>query len=150
MKKIFTLILALPTFILVKSQVIFRYDEAGNQIVRGMEGVDRNTNQTPNIITKDVKNTETLANQVANKIKVAPVPVKTDLNVFWEQDIKDYITKIELLPYNSVKIIESRTLTSNNFSNSCVFNMSKLTYGVYFLKFYLKDNSIYSVTVTKK
>lgn len=125
-----------------KSQVIFNYDDAGNQIYRGtISGTGRMANTMQ-------KATPTLADQVGNKIQAAPVPVKTVLNVIWEQDIKDYIVKIDLLPYNSFQVIETVDIKSKA-DNSYVFDMSSYPYGVYYLRFYLSDGSIYNRTITK-
>ena len=129
----------------LKAQVVFEYDEAGNQIYRGLKDGNKNTNTTPKSETKTLVSQ---ANTIANKIKVAPVPVKTDLNVFWDKEITNYILKIDLLPYNAFNIIETINI-SNLKTNSYVFKMSHLTFGVYYLKFYLSDGSIYTVSVTK-
>jgi hypothetical protein len=126
-----------------RSQVIFNYDDAGNQIYRGTtSGTGRMVSNT------ESTSTPTLADQVANKIQAAPVPVKTSLNVIWEQDIKDYILKIDLLAYNSFQIMETVDVKSK-MGNSYVFDMSKYPYGVYYLKFYLSDGNIYTRTITK-
>lgn len=123
--------------------VIFGYDEAGNQVFRGSTGpVCASCRGT------ESESTASLADQIENKIQAAPVPVKTDLTVIWDLSIKDYITKIELLPYNAFNIME--TLNINSLTdNSYVFRMSRYSYGVYYLKFYLSDGSIYTRTVTK-
>ena len=126
-----------------KSQVIFNYDDAGNQIYRGTtSGTGRMASST------ESTSTPTLADQIANKIQSAPVPVKTSLNVIWEKDIKDYIIKIDLLAYNSFQIMETVDVKSK-MGNSYVFNMSNYPYGVYYLRFYLSDGSIYNRTITK-
>ncbi len=144
-KNNFALLLIPFTCILVKSQeVAFDYDEAGNQIYRGLLGSkNRSTEDKP--LEKTVI---ALSKSIANKIRVAPVPVKSDLNVFWYKDVANYIKKIDLLPYNSFNIIETVGVSNLN-TNSYIFKMSHLTYGVYYLRFYLSDNSIYTVTVTK-
>lgn len=124
------------------SIVIFNYDDAGNQIHRGPLG-----NVCISCRPGDVTNT-TLADQIANKITAAPVPVKTDLSVFWDLSIKDFIISIDLLPYNGFNITESiniRSLTTNSY----IFRMNHLPYGVYYLKFNLTDGSVYTRTVTK-
>lgn len=126
-----------------RSQVIFNYDDSGNQIYRGTSsstGRMANSTESPS--------TPTLADQIANKIQTAPVPVKTVLNVIWEQNIKDYILKIDLLAYNSFQIMETVDVKSK-MGNSYVFDMSKYPYGVYYLKFYLSDGNIYTRTITK-
>lgn len=126
-----------------RSQVIFNYDDAGNQIYRGTaSGTGRMVSNA------ESTSTPTLADQVANKIQAAPVPVKTSLNVIWEKDIKDYIVKIDLLAYNSFQIMESIDIRSQK-GNSYVFNMSNYPYGVYYLRFYLSDGSVYNRTITK-
>ena len=133
--------LYISLFILVgmtsKAQVIFTYDDSGNQIYRGTaSGTGRMASST------ESTSIPTLADQIANKIQTAPVPVKTVLNVIWEQNIKDYILKIDLLAYNSVDV-------KSKMGNSYVFDMSKYPYGVYYLKFYLSDGNIYTRTITK-
>lgn len=125
------------------SIVIFSYDNAGNQIYRGPDGLICANCQNSNTTI-----TSSLADQMANKIQAAPVPVKTDLTVIWDNSVKDYITKIDLLPYNAFTIVETVNVRSLA-DNSYVFKMSNYSYGVYYLKFYLKDGSIYTRTVTK-
>ncbi len=139
--------LYISLFILVgmtsKAQVIFIYDDSGNQIYRGTaSGTGRMASST------ESTSIPTLADQIANKIQTAPVPVKTVLNVIWEQNIKDYILKIDLLAYNSFQIMETVDVKSK-MGNSYVFDMSKYPYGVYYLKFYLSDGNIYTRTITK-
>ena len=124
------------------SIVLFRYDDSGNQIFRGPERIvciSCRPGEEP---------TSTLANQIANKIQAAPVPVKTDLNVLWDLSIKDFIVSIDLLPYNAFNITESVSIKLLN-TNSYIFRMSHLPYGVYYLKFNLSDGSVYTRTVTK-
>ena len=145
MKKLYSLfgILVIFSSNQSKAQVIFNYDDAGNQIYRGTaSGTGRMASSTENT------STPTLVDQVANKIQTAPVPVKTVLNVIWEQDIKDYIVKIDLLAYNSFQIMETVDVKSK-MGNSYVFNMNNYPYGVYYLRFYLSDGSIYNRTITK-
>ena len=139
--------LYISLFILVgmtsKAQVIFTYDDSGNQIYRGTaSGTGRMASST------ESTSIPTLADQIANKIQTAPVPVKTVLNVIWEQNIKDYILKIDLLAYNSFQIMETVD-DKSKMGNSYVFDMSKYPYGVYYLKFYLSDGNIYTRTITK-
>ena len=124
------------------SIVLFRYDDSGNQIFRGPDGIVCNT------CRPGEENTSTLADQVANQIQAAPVPVKTDLTVLWDLSIRDFIVSIDLLPYNAFNITESVSIRSLN-TNSYIFRMSHLPYGVYYLKFNLSDGSIYTRTVTK-
>lgn len=124
------------------AQVIFNYDDSGNQIYRGT------TTGTGRMASTAEKTNLTLADQLGNKIQAAPVPVKTILKVIWEQEIKDYIVKIELLGYNSFQIMESVDI-KKRLGNSYDFNMSDYPYGVYYLRFYLSDGSIFNRTVTK-
>lgn len=126
-----------------KTIVIFSYDNAGNQVFRGPIGIDCTSCKGT-----ESESTPSLAYQIENKIQAAPVPVKTDLTVIWDLSIKDYITKIELLPYNAFNIMETVNVSSLT-DNSYVFRMGNYSYGVYYLKFYLTDGSIYTRTITK-
>ena len=122
--------------------MIFGYDEAGNQIFRGPEGLVCITCRPSEIQQLS------LADQVANSINTAPVPVKEDLTVIWKEEIKNYIVSIDLLPYNAFRILKSVSMESLK-TNSYVFKMGHLPYGVYYLKFNLSDGSVYTRTVTK-
>ena len=122
--------------------VIFGYDEAGNQIYRGPNAIVC-TSCKPSEIQS-----QSLADQVANSIDAAPVPVREDLTVIWKEEIKDYIVSIDLLPYNAFRILKSVSMKSLD-TNSYVFEMGHLPYGVYYLKFNLSDGSVYTRTVTK-
>lgn len=134
---------------LYAQSVIFEYDEAGNQIFRGICNGCKNSNS--DLFSKtwpQASQPKTIAQKVANSVRATPVPVKTDLTVLWDKEVNDYITKIELLPYNSFKIlsfIDVRTLTNTSY----IFRMESYPYGVYYLKFYLSDGSVYTRTVTK-
>ncbi|MCG2794175.1 MAG: hypothetical protein L6262_11585 [Weeksellaceae bacterium] len=125
------------------SIVLFSYDTAGNQVFRGPSG---------SVCTgcRDAESniTTSLADQLENKIHAAPVPVKTDLTIMWDLSIKDYIVKIELLPYNTFSILETVNVSSLS-NNSYLFKMNRYNYGVYYIKFYLTDGSIYTRTITK-
>ena len=126
-----------------QSLVIFQYDDAGNQIYRGLGCFICCSTCRPG-----QENASSLADQVANKIQAAPVPVKTDLTVIWDVSIQNFIVSIDLLPYNAFNITESVNIKSLN-TNSYIFRMSHLPYGVYYLKFNLSDGSVYTRTVTK-
>lgn len=143
MKKLYFLfgILAIFSSNQTKAQVTFSYDDAGNQVLRTSASGNRTSSSA------EAPNT-TLADQVGNKIQTAPVPVKTVLNVLWEQDIKDFIVKIEITAYNSFQIMDSVEI-KNKSGNSYTFNMSNYPYGVYYVRFYLNDGSVYNRTITK-
>lgn len=126
------------------SIAVFQYDEAGNQIYRGPQILWACITCKDQIQQAPLS----LADQIANKIQAAPVPVKTDLTVLWDFSIRDFIVSIELLPYNAFTITESVNIRSLN-TNSYIFRMSHLPYGVYYLKFNLSDGSVYTRTVTK-
>lgn len=125
---------------------IFEYDEAGNQIFRGL--CNSCTKSSSKTFTLSEATTQTISEKVANSIRVAPVPVKTDLTILWDASVKDYINRIELLAYNDVRILSLFDIKSAS-NNSCVFQMGSYSYGVYYLKFYLSDGSIYTKTITK-
>ncbi|GEN77156.1 hypothetical protein [Chryseobacterium hagamense] len=134
---------------LYAQSVIFGYDEAGNQIFRGI--CDGCKNSDSNLFSRkqsQESQPKTIAEKVEKSIRAAPVPVKTDLTVLWDEEVKDYITRIELLPYNSFKILSFADVSTLN-KTSYVFHMENYPYGVYYLKFYLSDGSIYTRTVTK-
>ncbi len=134
---------AVPVDPIDPTLVIFQYDDAGNQIYRGLNCLTCCVGCRPG---QDLA--PPLAEQIANYIQTVPVPVKTDLTVIWDLSIRDYIVTIDLLPYNAFKITESVNVKALS-NNSYVFRMNHLPYGVYFLKFNLSDGSVYTRSVTK-
>lgn len=129
--------------------VIFDYDEAGNQIYRGLQQNKSNNTQKSDTQKSEFFKKIAMADNIGKSIKTVPVPVKTDLTVIWNADVKDCIIRIELLPYNSFKILSYLDLNKSSSLTSYVFPMTQYPYGVYYLKFYLNDGSIYTRTVTK-
>ncbi|CAD7802819.1 hypothetical protein CHRY9390_00983 [Chryseobacterium aquaeductus] len=124
---------------------IFEYDEAGNQVLRGLCSGCKSGSKTS--IPVEPK-AQTILEEVSKSIRVAPVPVKTNLTVLWDIKVKDYIKRIELVPYNDVRIL-SFFEVKNTSNTSCIFNMESYSYGVYYLRFYLSDGSIFTKTITK-
>lgn len=125
--------------------VIFEYDEAGNQVLRGLCVGCKSSNEASILAEPQ---SQTISEEVANSIKVAPVPVKTNLTILWDIKVKDYIKRIELVTYNDVRVLSFFDV-KNTSNNSCIFNMESYPYGVYYLKFYLSDGTIYTRTITK-
>ncbi|WP_439480566.1 hypothetical protein [Chryseobacterium aquaticum] len=124
---------------------IFEYDEAGNQVLRGLCSGCKSSNTSSFLVESKA---QTILEKVTNSIRLAPVPVKTNLTVLWDIKVKDYIKRIELAPYNDVRIL-SFFEVKNMSSTSCIFNMESYSYGVYYLRFYLSDGSIFTKTITK-
>lgn len=127
--------------------VIFEYDEAGNQVLRGLCMGCKSGSKISTPADSKSKSL-TISEEVANSIQLAPVPVKTSLTILWDVKVKDYIKRIELLPYNDVRILSFFDV-KNTTNTSCIFNMESYSYGVYYIKFYLSDGSIYTKTITK-
>lgn len=122
--------------------VLFNYDSAGNQIYRGPNELVCSTCKGDEITNLS------LADQIGDKIQAAPVPVKTDLQIVWNATFNQFITQIELLPYNA-NIVLHRANISSYSGNSYILPMSTYAYGVYYLKFYFTDGSVYTRTITK-
>lgn len=157
MKKIYFSFLLIISYggLSAQTTINFSYDESGNQILRNNCVICSlaptwTTDSTLQPIEESVSSEQaTLADFVSNQIQTFPVPVKTTLDITWAREVKRYITKIDLIPYNGFNIISSINVSSLN-ENSYTINMSAFSYGVYYLKFYLLDGSIYTRTITKE
>ncbi len=148
MRHIYFLATLILSSIFHAQTIYFEYDSAGNQILRtDCLGCNTATANTDSIF-KTLAEPLTDAEQYGKEIKAAPVPVKDVLNILWNQDFHSKIVKFELLPYNEFKIYE--TVETNQLKgNSYVLNMSRYSYGVYYLRFYFSDGSIYTRSIIK-
>ncbi|ASW75023.1 hypothetical protein IQ37_00145 [Chryseobacterium piperi] len=134
--------------------VYFKYDEAGNQTYRG-----------PNINAK--KATEELKPEIQEKpasiqqstamdektfwkqIRLYPVPVNDVLTIDWTDQADELIESVSLYQHSTVHWkFQQQNIPSLN--KQLKINMSGFEWGVYVLRFTLKDGRVFSKNITKR
>lgn len=135
-----------------QTEVYFKYDEAGNQRYRGSNANARQASeleqQTESKVTS-LSEFETIgAEKFWKQIQLYPVPVDDILTIAWTVEADDLIESVSLYQHNTVhwkfqkKIIPS-------LDKRLQINMSGYEWGVYILRFTLKDGRVFSKNITK-
>lgn len=129
-----------------QSEIIFEYDDAGNQIYRGK------LRQTNNRYTANSTDIGMSAEEIAfwKEIKIGPNPVSDILTIEFLGEIKENIQKISLYGHSS---LGRELYTKDIFSvkgNRDEINMSSYLFGNYVLSFHLKDGKVYSKHILKR
>lgn len=145
-----------------QTKVYFRYDEAGNQIYRGLsnkghvlledlpiekaKAVEKILEETP--IT-NISSTQTIDEKAFwNEIRIYPVPVKDILTIDWTEKVDDLIDNIGLYQQSSVHWVFQKK-NANALNRKIQIDMSQQYMGVYILTFTLKDGRRVSKNITK-
>lgn len=159
MKTKLLLLLSLMTGFLGFSQtaVYFRYDEAGNQRYRGTDATGKKT-------TEEIKEIPQLdeAGTVAavkdpvmdeksfwKQIRLYPVPVNEVLTIDWTEEADDLIESVALYQHSTVHW-KFRQQNIPGLNRQLKVNMTGYEWGIYVLRFTLKDGSVFSRNITKR
>lgn len=148
-KKMFSLFSLLIGFLgFSQTEVYFKYDKAGNQQYRGP---DINAKQAP----AESKNTSLTTSQVMDEktfwkqIRLYPVPVNDVLTIDWTEEADGLITSVSLYQHSTVHWkFQQQNLPQLN--RQLKINMTGYDWGVYVLRFALKDGRVYSKNITKR
>lgn len=133
-----------------QTEVFFKYDEAGNQRYRGL---DANAKQTPETVPIFEAKTASLS-QMDEKafwkqIRLYPVPVNDALTIDWTEEVDGLIESVSLYQHSTVHWkFQQQNIPSLN--KQLKINMSGYDWGVYILRFTLKDGRIFSKNITKR
>lgn len=148
-KKMFSLFSLLIGFLgFSQTEVYFKYDKAGNQQYRGP---DINAKQAP----AESKNTSLTTSQVMDEktfwkqIRLYPVPVNDVLTIDWTEEADGLITSVSLYQHSTVHWkFQQQNLPQLN--RQLKINMTGYDWGVYVLRFALKDGRVFSKNITKR
>lgn len=138
-----------------QTEVYFKYDEAGNQRYRGTNTAAK---KVPEIAKQEVNTTETViakqAPQMDEKtfmknIRLYPVPVNDFLTIDWTEEVDSLIESVSLYQHSTThwKFQQQNTPDLNR---QVKINMTGYDWGVYILRFTLKDGRVFSRNVTKR
>ncbi len=148
-KKMFSLFSLLIGFLgFSQTEVYFKYDKAGNQRYRGP---DINAKQAP----AESKTTSLTTSQVMDEktfwkqIRLYPVPVNDVLTIDWTEEADGLITSVSLYQHSTVHWkFQQQNLPQLN--RQLKINMTGYDWGVYVLRFALRDGRVFSKNITKR
>ena len=138
-----------------QTEVYFKYDEAGNQRYRG-------TNSAAKTAPEEIKKVEEVKTTVAVKqetvidektfwkqIRLYPVPVNDYLTIDWTEEVDGLIESVSLYQHSTVHWkFQQQNIPSLN--RKLKINMTGYDWGVYVIRFTLKDGRAFSKNITKR
>lgn len=138
-----------------QTEVYFKYDEAGNQRYRGPNAAGKNApeevkkNEEIKLIAA-VKQEPTIDEKAFWKqIRLYPVPVNDYLTIDWTEEVNGLIESVSLYQHSTVHWkFQQQNIPSLN--RQLKINMNGYEWGVYVLRFTLKDGRIFSKNITKR
>lgn len=137
-----------------QTEVYFKYDEAGNQRYRGPNAAAKNA---PSEVAKKEVKTVAAPQQVPamdektfwKQIRLYPVPVNDVLTIDWTEEADDLIESVSLYQHSTVHWkFQQQNLPGLN--RQLKINMTGYDWGVYILRFTLKDGRVFGRNVTKR
>lgn len=131
----------------IANPIVFRYDEAGNQIYRGGS---MSHGKVPEKQEPVQVNSPTIQeDSFWQGIQIYPVPVKDILNITWNENNDELIDNVALYQHNSLAFLFQQK-NFPNLNRMAQINMSGYYMGVYILSFQLKDGRIISRNIIKE
>ncbi|MBO9676360.1 MAG: hypothetical protein J7577_23160 [Sphingobacteriaceae bacterium] len=130
-----------------QTEVYFKYDEAGNQRYRGPDDFAKTTTQrkAPPSTTTQVLHEKDFWKQV----RLYPVPVNDVLTIDWTEETDKFIESVSLFQHSTVHWkFQQQNIPALN--RQLKINMTGYDWGVYILRFTLKDGRIFSKNITKR
>ncbi|MGU3374167.1 hypothetical protein [Chryseobacterium sp. M5A1_1a] len=142
-----------------QTEVYFKYDEAGNQRYRGTNTAGKKAEDQ---ILKETKVQEqskivTITQQAPTmdektfwkQIRLYPVPVNDYLTIDWTEEADGLIESVSLYQHSTVHWkFQQQNLPGLN--RQLKINMTGYDWGIYILRFTLKDGRVFARNVTKR
>ncbi|WES96811.1 hypothetical protein P2W68_18410 [Chryseobacterium arthrosphaerae] len=138
-----------------QTEVYFKYDEAGNQRYRGTNAAAKKADE---IVPKEMKLQEQTKTQQApamdekafwKQIRLYPVPVNDYLTIDWTEEVDGLIESVSLYQHSTVHWkFQQQNIPGLN--RQVKINMTGYDWGVYILRFTLKDGRVFGRNVTKR
>lgn len=136
-----------------QTQVYFKYDEAGNQRYRGPDV----SAKPPSAVNfgdhnriKPVDQVQVMDEKTFMKhIRLYPVPVNDFLTIDWTEEADSLIESVALYQHSTVHWkFQQQNIPGLN--RKLQINMTGFDWGVYVIRFTLKDGRIFSKNITKR
>ncbi|MCQ9638969.1 hypothetical protein MP478_06155 [Chryseobacterium sp. WG14] len=130
------------------TEVYFKYDEAGNQRYRGPDSAAKQAaeqSKTTALAEPQLMDEKTFWKQ----IRLYPVPVSDVLTIDWTEEVDGLIESVSLYQHSTVHWkFQQQNLPDLN--RQLKINMTGYDWGVYVLRFTLKDGRAFSKNITKR
>lgn len=136
-----------------QTEVYFKYDEAGNQRYRGIDAAAKKAEE---IVSKESK-VATTTREVPvidekaflKQIRLYPVPVNDYLTIDWTEEVDGLIESVSLYQHSTVHWkFQQQNIPGLN--RQMKINMTGYDWGVYILRFTLKDGRVFGRNITKR
>ncbi|TXI95602.1 hypothetical protein [Chryseobacterium sp. WX] len=142
-----------------QTEVYFKYDEAGNQRYRGTDIAGKKVEETALNETNLQEQARTAAavQQIPamdektfwKQIRLYPVPVNDFLTIDWTEEVDGLIESVSLYQHSTVHWkFQQQNIPELN--RQVRINMTGYDWGVYILRFTLKDGRVFGRNVTKR
>jgi len=137
-----------------QTEVYFKYDEAGNQRYRGTNSAGKTTQEPATTESKTVTVTQVQSQMMDEatfwkQIRLYPVPVNDFLTIDWTEEVDGLIESVGLYQHSTVHWkFQQQNIPSLN--KQLKINMTGYEWGVYVVRFTLKDGRIFSKNITKR
>lgn len=126
--------------------IVFKYDDAGNQIYRGYAISGKSApEEEPQVAAQNLMDED----QFWLGIQIYPVPVKDVLSIVWNEENNDLIQNVTLYQHNTVAFLFEQK-NYPNLNRQIQINMNSYYTGVYVLNFQLKDGRVMSRNIIKE
>jgi hypothetical protein len=139
-----------------QTEVYFKYDEAGNQRYRGTNATGKTAQEPAKTEAKTVSVTQSqpesqIIDEAAfwKQIRLYPVPVNDVLTIDWTEEVDGLIESVSLYQHSTVHW-KFQQQNMPNLNKQIKINMTGYEWGVYVLRFTLKDGRIFSRNITKR
>ncbi|MCQ9633845.1 T9SS type A sorting domain-containing protein [Chryseobacterium sp. WG23] len=130
------------------TEVYFKYDEAGNQRYRSPDSAAKQAaeqSKTAALAGPQLMDEKTFWKQ----IRLYPVPVSDILTIDWTEEVDGLIESVSLYQHSTVHWkFQQQNLPDLN--KQLKINMTGYDWGVYVLRFTLKDGRAFSKNITKR
>lgn len=155
-KKILSLFsLLIGFFGFSQTEVYFKYDEAGNQRYRGTNEAGKSVPETApkesSLKTAYITKQETVMDEKTfwKQIRLYPVPVNDVLTIDWTEEADHLIESVSLYQHSTVHWkFQQQNIPGLN--RELKINMSGYDWGIYILRFTLKDGRVFTRNITKR
>ncbi|CAA7389972.1 hypothetical protein [Chryseobacterium fistulae] len=140
-----------------QTEVYFKYDEAGNQKYRGTNALAKKSDEAEKSKIQSENTEKIIASQQQlideqtfwKQIRSYPVPVNDVLTIEWNEDVNGLIESVSLYQHSTTHWkFQEQNIPSLN--KQLKINMSGYEWGVYILRFTLKDGRVFSRNITKR
>ncbi|MCE4065823.1 hypothetical protein LXM63_12015 [Chryseobacterium gleum] len=142
-----------------QTEVYFKYDEAGNQRYRGTDIAGKKIEETPLKETplQEQARTASVGQEIPamdektfwKQIRLYPVPVNDYLTIDWTEEVDGLIESVSLYQHSTVHWkFQQQNIPELN--RQVKINMTGYDWGVYILRFTLKDGRVFGRNITKR